>query len=239
MPIITSSKRLSAFSSHPPLSALISYRLMQTMRNANALFCLLDALFMVTSNYLTTRRSGRSSLRMRSILKLKNGKFLQLEWRWTRTIRFPLGSVRPELGAAIASRITADAKWRRRQLKHLLPAHLMASFSPFFSQAGHFPRHSKRALRDGNGRRRCRWSPTSQPLLPPVIRKACLTRSVKRFYKTLGWTLITAMLQDTRRQAEVMPLVLVLQGSSLPKLMGRVWVTFSPYNLQTIWRNRR
>ncbi|BEC22267.1 hypothetical protein VEE50_10680 [Escherichia coli] len=66
----------------------------------------------------------------------KEWKIPAARMKMNRDHTVPLGS----RGLSLAQLSPAESplmQVAQAQLKHLLPAHLMASFSPFFSQAGH------------------------------------------------------------------------------------------------------
>lgn len=100
-------------------------------------------------------------------------------------------------------------------LKHLLPAHLMASFSPFFSQAGHTLSHSEQAQREREWSQKVRVVAASQSLLPPVIQEGVFDAVSEALYHNRWLNIDYSNAHGTRRQAEVMPLGLAQQGSRL------------------------
>ncbi|GLR10405.1 WYL domain-containing protein [Mixta theicola] len=129
-------------------------------------------------------------------------------WRWRVGSR----------GLSLAQLSPAESllmQMAQAQLKHLLPAHLMASFSPFFSQAGHTLSHSGQAQREREWSQKVRVVAASQPLLPPVIQEGVFDAVSEALYHNRWLNIDYSNAHGTRRQAEVMPLGLAQQGSRL------------------------
>jgi len=68
----------------------------------------------------------------------------------------------------------------------------------------------------------------SQPLLPPVIQEGMFDAVSEALYQDPWLNIDYRNAQDTRRQAEVMPLGFSPTGLTSAKLMGRVWYSLSP-----------
>ena len=129
-------------------------------------------------------------------------------WRWRAGSR----------GLSLAQLSLAESllmQMAQAQLKHLLPAHLMASFSPFFSQAGHTLSHSEQAQREREWSQKVRVVAASQPLLPPVIQEGVFDVVSEALYYNRWLNIDYSNAHGTRRQVEVMPLGLAQQGSRL------------------------
>lgn len=120
-------------------------------------------------------------------------------WRWRVGSR----------GLSMAQLSPAESllmQMAQAHLKHLLPAHLMASFSPFFSQAGHTLSHSEQAQRERE------WSQKVRVTVSTVNRALSLRDSRKKKEDTMESPNFAS--QRSRRICSFSPGVFVGKGLS-------------------------